>query len=237
MKFSDSNATLLLCLVAVLGIGLLPVGAHGFPSTSTMHGQALATTNDEGHLIIALDRYLGPNAPEDGSADRVIVFAPDSGKPVKDIASLLSETDKRVNLDLTESYDQTVLRLNVPGVRNVWLTVPKQRPDQQDQPAQDRHRGMIKGKALSVMDVSEEKQTLEEALSAYRDFPILGGGGDGIEPQDSWCAAGGYCSSSCSIDVGAGGCSVTCLHDYYACCTWNGCRCNIKNGTDPLAHP
>lgn len=176
MRMIASPSTLLICLIAVLGIGFSPLGAYGGSPETSLHGEALATINDDGHLIIALDRYHGPSAAEDGIADRVIVFAPDSDQPLTDTASLLTKSDQRVNLELTETYERTVLRLHVPGFKNIWLAVPKQLPETRDLADQDGEPGMIKGKALSVMDVSWEKQTLEETLSAYRDFPILGGG-------------------------------------------------------------
>ena len=53
------------------------------------------------------------------------------------------------------------------------------------------------------------------------------------EDDGSFCYAGGKGSTSCSIDAGievagmgvAGGCSVSCDHGYYACCSL---RCTCK---------
>lgn len=43
----------------------------------------------------------------------------------------------------------------------------------------------------------------------------------------SRCAAGGEGSSSCSIEVAGGSCSVSCNDGYYACCNvLGGCKCN-----------
>lgn len=46
------------------------------------------------------------------------------------------------------------------------------------------------------------------------------------------CQNGGYGSSSCSM--GNGGCSVSCINGYYACCNPGNCECIERSGTKPI---
>ncbi|MBW7870442.1 MAG: hypothetical protein H3C39_05200 [Flavobacteriia bacterium] len=46
------------------------------------------------------------------------------------------------------------------------------------------------------------------------------------------CQSGGWGSDSCSL--GNGGCSVSCINGYYACCNAGNCECIERKGTKPI---
>lgn len=205
-----------------------------------MHGSVAAAINQHGNLIIAIDRFVGPAQPEDGIADAIFVFAAANDAAFGPLISALSGATSRLNIDYNRDAEKAVLKINVSATANYWLVVDAISDGAETQEARPAGSPtMLAGLAMSRLDVTAKAWTMDDAIANFRDFDILAPDPDVGETSDSGrssasCLSGGFCSSSCQIQVVELSCSVTCVLNRYSCCSWNGCRCIPKSGgSDP----
>ncbi|MFU8895477.1 MAG: hypothetical protein ACNA8J_03740 [Gammaproteobacteria bacterium] len=205
-----------------------------------MHGSVAAAINQHDNLIIAIDRFVGPAQPEDGIADAIFVFAAANDAAFGPLISALSGATSRLNIDYNRDAEKAVLKINVPATANYWLVVDAISDGAETQEARPAGSPtMLAGLAMSRLDVTAKAWTMDDAIANFRDFDILGPDPDVGEASDSGrssasCLSGGFCSSSCQIQLVELSCSVTCVLNRYSCCSWNGCRCIPKSGgSDP----
>lgn len=232
MKLNNGRLTV---AIAFLGFWSSAV----FPSDSVIHGTVLAEVNKHGHLVMAVDRFVGPGQPEDGIADVVFVFAGTDETALRKAGSFFSVAKLRLNLEYGRDVERSVLKVNVPSQANYWFVVEaaERRADIAEQPRAES-AAKFDGLALAKMDVKFKSWTMAQAIDHYRDFDILGpgptGNDDATASASPQCLAGGYCSTACGITIAELSCNVTCPLSRYSCCSWNGCRCYTKTFTDPF---
>lgn len=157
-------------IAAALVFGSSTVSANDF----VFHGKAVAEVNKHGHLVLTVDRFVGPDQPEDGVADVVFIFAADDHDALLEAAQSLSRESSRLNLDHARLEGGAVLKVNLPTRENFWLVVEHtvegvSGPESSSLVSATR----LDGLALSEVDVTAKAWSMTEAIEYFRDFDIL----------------------------------------------------------------
>ena len=163
------------CRLAVT-IGLLAIWSSPvIANDPVFHGRALAELNEHGHLVVAVDRFVGPNQAEDGKADVVFIFASSDKAALGEAADAISRASARLNLDHARLDGGAVLKLGLPELQDFWLVVEHTAagvggPDGASLVETKR----VDGLALGEVDVTAKTWSMAEAFDHFRDFDILG---------------------------------------------------------------
>lgn len=133
-------------------------------NTPVVHGTVQAASNDEGQLVLALDRALPGKCRPDGRAELVFLFQ----SRARDGAAGLAGAAAAPVTDATVEHRDGWIRVTLPGEGRWLLKTPRAR-------AAIGGATAVEGLAVSRVDRGIRATGLEATLAEYRDFELLRG--------------------------------------------------------------
>lgn len=134
-----------------------------------LHGTVQARVNDQGDLVIALDRKRSSHDPEDGRADVVFLAAPFGDSRLEAVARALAEPVADATLEMPEGR----LRLVLPAGRSFTLVAGRDEPGTSGTREHTSPAIPVLGIARYVVD--KRRITMPEALDAFERFSVVRG--------------------------------------------------------------
>lgn len=167
-------------LVAVFS-GPLHAGPAGHGSdlldADVLHGTVQARVNDQGEVVIALDRKRSSHDPADGRADAVFLAAPLGDSRLEDVARAFAEPVADATLELPEGR----LRLVTPAGSSFTLVTGRGDPGVPGEREDTPQATPVLGIARYVVD--KRDLTMPEALDAFEGFSVVRGSPGRSEPE------------------------------------------------------
>lgn len=134
-----------------------------------LHGTVQARVNDQGDLVIALDRKRSSHDPEDGTADVVFLAAPIGDSRLEAVARALAEPVADATLELPEGR----LRLVTPAGRHFTLVTGRGETGVSGEREDTSKATPVLGIARYVVD--KRGLTMPGALDAFERFSVVRG--------------------------------------------------------------